>query len=43
MAEPPQESARVDFFISYISVDRAWAEWIAWALEEAGYSTIIQA
>ncbi len=43
MAEPPQEPARVDFFISYTGVDRTWAEWIAWALEEAGYSTIIQA
>ncbi len=32
-----------DFFISYTGVDRAWAEWIAWALEEAGYTTIIQA
>lgn len=24
------------FFISYTGVDRTWAEWIAWALEEAG-------
>jgi hypothetical protein len=33
---------RRDFFISYNSVDRHWAEWIAWQLEEAGYATIIQ-
>jgi hypothetical protein len=32
-----------DFFISYTSADRAWAEWIAWELEDAGYTTLIQA
>ncbi len=32
-----------DFFISYNGKDKAWAEWIAWQLERAGYSTIIQA
>ena len=32
-----------DFFISYNSADRGWAEWIAWILEEQGYSVIIQA
>jgi tetratricopeptide (TPR) repeat protein len=32
-----------DFFISYTSVDHQWAEWIAWQLEEAGYSTVLQA
>lgn len=31
-----------DFFISYNKADRPWAEWIAWQLEEAGYSIIIQ-
>lgn len=31
------------FFISYNKADQVWAEWIAWVLEEAGYSTIIQA
>ncbi|HUK42855.1 MAG TPA: FxSxx-COOH system tetratricopeptide repeat protein [Candidatus Bathyarchaeia archaeon] len=31
------------FFISYNKADREWAEWIAWALDEAGYTTIIQA
>jgi TIR domain-containing protein len=31
------------FFISYTAVDRQWAEWIAWELEEAGYTTILQA
>ncbi|MBE2259301.1 MAG: SUMF1/EgtB/PvdO family nonheme iron enzyme [Rhodobacteraceae bacterium] len=34
---------RHDFFISYTSADRGWAEWIAWQLEDAGYSTLIQA
>ena len=32
-----------DFFISYTQRDRSWAEWVAWHLEVAGYSTIIQA
>jgi len=32
-----------DFFISYTQADRAWAEWIAWTLEEKGYTTTIQA
>jgi len=32
-----------DFFISYNKVDREWAEWIAWMLEEEKYSTILQA
>lgn len=37
-----QDSAK-DFFISYNKADRAWAEWTAWKLEEAGYTTILQA
>ncbi len=32
-----------DFFVSYTSADRAWAEWIAWQLEKAGYRVLIQA
>src|ERR1700736_1789293 len=32
-----------DFYVSYNRADRAWAEWIAWQLEEAGYSTVLQA
>jgi hypothetical protein len=32
-----------DFFVSYAQEDRAWAEWIAWALEEDGYRVLIQA
>jgi internalin A len=31
-----------DFFVSYTKADQPWAEWIAWKLEEAGYSTVIQ-
>jgi hypothetical protein len=29
---------RVDFFVSHAGSDRAWAEWVAWQLTEAGYS-----
>jgi hypothetical protein len=32
-----------NFFISYNSADNQWAQWIAWQLEEAGYTTVIQA
>jgi tetratricopeptide (TPR) repeat protein len=34
---------RKDFFISYNRADKAWAEWIAWHLEDAGYTVKIQA
>jgi hypothetical protein len=39
----PDPAPKQDFFISYNSADQAWAEWIAWQLEAAGYSVIIQA
>jgi tetratricopeptide (TPR) repeat protein len=32
-----------DFFISYNGADYAWAVWIAWQLEAAGYTTELQA
>jgi hypothetical protein len=32
-----------DFFVSYNNSDRLWAEWIAWQLEEQGYTTVLQA
>jgi hypothetical protein len=32
-----------DFFVSYAQADQAWAEWIAWMLEEDGYRILIQA
>src|SRR4051812_31420974 len=28
----------VDFFVSHTGRDTAWAEWLAWQLEQAGYS-----
>lgn len=34
---------RYDFFISYAEEDTAWAEWIAWQIEEAGCTTVLQA
>ena len=36
------EEDRKDFFISYNKADKAWAEWIAWELEEAKYKVILQ-
>jgi hypothetical protein len=32
------EGDRVDFFVSHAGADRAWAEWVAWQLTEAGYT-----
>jgi hypothetical protein len=31
-----------DFFVSYTSADRTWAEWIAWQLEAEGYQVVVQ-
>jgi hypothetical protein len=41
MIVPPDDDP--DFFISYTSADQQWAEWIAWQLERADYTTVIQA
>ncbi|GAC1349359.1 MAG: FxSxx-COOH system tetratricopeptide repeat protein [Ktedonobacteraceae bacterium] len=38
-----QVIAQKDFFISYTHADKTWAEWIAFHLEEAGFTTVIQA
>jgi hypothetical protein len=35
-------STKRDFFVSFNQADRAWATWIAWVLEEAGYSVWFQ-
>ncbi|WP_116439451.1 toll/interleukin-1 receptor domain-containing protein, partial [Pseudofrankia sp. EUN1h] len=32
-----------DFFVSYTRDNQAWAEWVAWQLEDAGYRVLIQA
>jgi predicted nucleotide-binding protein len=32
-----------DFFLSYTQADKAWAEWVAWVLEEDGHRVLIQA
>lgn len=37
------EALKKSFFVSYNRADRDWAEWITWQLEEAGYSTVLQA
>ena len=34
-------SPSMDFFISYTQADREWAEWLAWTLEDAGYSVVV--
>jgi tetratricopeptide (TPR) repeat protein len=39
---PSEETRMKDFFISFNSADRSWADWIAWVLEEAKYSVVYQ-
>jgi tetratricopeptide (TPR) repeat protein len=41
MAAPTREER--DFFVSYTQADLAWAKWLAWELEDAGYTTVLQA
>jgi tetratricopeptide (TPR) repeat protein len=36
------DDKKYDFFISRKGVDSAWAEWIAWILNEAGYRPYLQ-
>jgi len=40
--ELAKESAVKDFFVSFNSADKDWADWIAWMLEEAGYQVVYQ-
>ena len=37
-----KEMDRRDFFVSYAGPDEHYAEWVAWHLENEGYSVIIQ-
>src|SRR4051812_39433247 len=38
----PVASNHSDYFVSYNQADRTWAEWIAWQLEEVGFSVSLQ-
>ncbi|WP_239382767.1 toll/interleukin-1 receptor domain-containing protein, partial [Frankia sp. CIT1] len=38
-----REATDPDFFVSYTGKDSAWAKWIAWTLQAAGYRVVIQA
>ena len=42
MPPQPKEEPMKDFFISFTKADRAWADWIAWTLEEAGHEVVYQ-
>lgn len=42
-SQRPANGGKRDFFVSHTGADKDWAEWIAWQLEEAGYSIEIQA
>ena len=42
MTTVSKENPMKDFFISFNSADRSWADWIAWVLEEAKYSVVYQ-
>ncbi|MGJ5628126.1 toll/interleukin-1 receptor domain-containing protein [Nostoc sp. CALU 1950] len=41
LAKVQEDNQMKDFFISYSTVDRKWATWIAWVLEEANYSVVL--
>src|SRR5690242_20468295 len=43
MTGPGGTGTQWDFFVSYTQADRAWAEWIAWILEEDGHKVLVQA
>ena len=43
MENDQNSGERKDFFVSYSSPDEKWAEWIAFQLEDYGYSTVLQA
>lgn len=43
MTASSDQGEAADFFISYTAVDRPWAEWIAWQLESARYTVVLQA
>lgn len=40
--EESRTEVRHDFFIGYVEQDASWAQWVAWQLEEAGYTTFIR-
>jgi hypothetical protein len=45
-AKIPEEALTLaprSYFVSYNKSDLAWAEWVAWIIEELGYRSIIQA
>ena len=33
----PTAAGGVDLFVSHAGRDRAWAEWVAWELQQGGY------
>lgn len=39
---PARPAPGWDFFVSYTAADQAWAEWVAWQLEDAGYRVLVQ-
>lgn len=42
MNEPVTDQESWDVFVSYTEVDRGWAEWISWHLEESGLRVLVQ-
>lgn len=38
----PASGPHRDFFVSYTSADGDWANWIAWELEAAGFTVLVQ-
>jgi len=40
--DPAAGDGALDFFVSYTAVDRDWAAWIAWELEDTGHTVLVQ-
>ena len=38
-----QDHSGRDFFVSYTSADRRWAQWIGWQLKQDGYEVNTEA
>lgn len=42
MVNKSTNQAQADFFVSFSGRDKEWADWIAWTIDDAGYSVIYQ-
>ncbi|HVU68463.1 MAG TPA: TIR domain-containing protein, partial [Ktedonobacteraceae bacterium] len=41
--DQPSQPEQTDFFVSYVSSDQDWAEWLGMQVEQAGYTVFVEA